>query len=334
MSDDDGLQLPDMPTLSITSKATMRKCTNLLVGDHDIFICSYPKSGTTWTQHIVLSLLMLHQCLQEAPHHYADDGKDLAYEHVSDYAPFFEADKYWKDDSDELIDSIQQNHLNLNHRVFNTHLRGNMIPTRRDKKNMKYGAKCIYVIRSPLDVVISFYYHLSNQVEGNFDQSFDSFFNDWIHGELPYGSWMDHVLSYAPYLNQTPERKETDKGNSCLFLCYEDMVSDLYGSVQKIVAFLDLDTVIAPKHIERMIPSFTFDQMKLNIFKFQPRSVSWKNDFCFLRKGIVGDSKTTSLLSSKQKDQFQQLIQSTKFHSQLELLIDDESVVEKIRSII
>jgi len=276
---------------------------------------------------------------------------------VSHFAPFFEADKYWKNDGDTMIDSIQENHMNLGYRVYNTHLRGNMIPKKShnitnhdDISRINQGsggrggggAKCIYIVRSPLDVCVSFYHHLSNQVEGDFGQSFDSFFSDWVNGTLPYGSWMDHVLSYAPYFKYTKKAKDTiipnnDKSstveNQFLILFYEDMVSDLFSSVQKITSFLDLDTVISAEDIQNILPSFTFDQMKANINRFQPQSVTWKNNFSFLRKGVVGDSQTTSLLSKLQRDEFQELLQSQRFEEKLKLLVEDQEIVEKIKAI-
>ena len=47
-----------MPLLPISSPKTVTKCRNLPLRASDVFICSYPKSGTTWTQQIVLSLLL------------------------------------------------------------------------------------------------------------------------------------------------------------------------------------------------------------------------------------------------------------------------------------
>lgn len=42
--------LPPMPLLPISSSKTISMCRNLELRDSDIFICSYPKSGTTWMQ--------------------------------------------------------------------------------------------------------------------------------------------------------------------------------------------------------------------------------------------------------------------------------------------
>ena len=39
-----------MGLLPITGMKTVYNCKNLPVKKGDIFVCSYPKSGTTWTQ--------------------------------------------------------------------------------------------------------------------------------------------------------------------------------------------------------------------------------------------------------------------------------------------
>lgn len=109
------------------------------------------------------------------------------YNHVSDYAPFFEIDAHWE--GPELASRVRENHARLGTRVFNTHLRFDMLP---------HGSgKFIYLIRSPLDTCVSFYHHLVHQVEGGYEGTFAEFFQDWIRGNIAFGSWIDHILSYA-----------------------------------------------------------------------------------------------------------------------------------------
>ena len=47
--------------------------------------------------------------------------------------------------------------------------------------------------------------------------------------------------------------------------------------------------------------------MKENKNKYQPISVKWKNNFEFIRKGVVGDS--ASIFSSEQERQFDEMLQ-------------------------
>jgi Sulfotransferase domain. len=192
---------------------------------------------------------------------------------VSDFAPFFEIDPHWNENG--LIPDIQKRHEQLGRRVFNTHLRGDMLP-----HPIEMG-KFIYITRSPLDTCVSFYHHLTNQVEGGYNGSLDEFFHEWIKGELPFGSWMDHFCSYSPLVAR----------NQILHLCFEEMVTDLPKCVEAIMDFLELDNVLTKDDVMNVLPSFEFTNMRNHLDKFQPKSVSWKNDFRFLRRGCVGDYK-------------------------------------------
>lgn len=265
-----------MPFLPITSPETIKKCASLPLRETDIFICSYPKSGTTWLQHVVLSLLISHL---EKNSVYVPP-----YSHVSVYAPFFEIDPHW-DDAGELAPSIRENHALIGRRIFNTHLRFDMLP------ETGKGGKFIYIVRSPLDACVSFYYHLSHQVEGGFEGSFDDFFCDWLSGDIVYGAWDDHISSYAgAFANTCGMRAKLDDGREFLFLCYEEMIADLPKVVDVLTKFLGFDI---PREIQtNLLPTFSFAHMKASIDRFQPKSVQWKHQFSFLRRGRTGDRRS------------------------------------------
>lgn len=296
----------NFPLLPLTSPQTLELCHNLPLLSSDIFICSYPKSGTTWMQHIVLSLL-----LTDA----RDRGRDIPdYRHVSDYAPFYEIDPHWElcdGDCDGLYclkQEIQDQHSRLGRRVFNTHLRWNMLPSLLQESSSDYSdddaPKFIYVVRSPLDACVSFYHHLSSQKEGQYVQGFSAFFEDWCNGKIPFGSWKDHIASFADGLVEQNVCRSSDgsfekKCRKVMVVLYEDLVHNLAAEVDRISRFLGLD--ISEKKKGHLLPTFSFDSMKKdsNISKFQPKSVTWIGDFKFLRKGCIGDS--SSLITKEQE---------------------------------
>ena len=256
------------------------------------------------------------------------DG-DIAYNHVSDYAPFFEIDAHWQSSSSDndtkiLAESVRKNHDRVGCRVFNTHLRWNMLPKQRkprsgtqssdgnDKERPQCG-KFIYVTRNQIDVVASFYHHLSNQIEGTYTDTFETFFRDWMDGKIPFGSSLHHLISFAgafadnSYDTTFGGNDNIDDGSSSsggrndqplLLLSYEQMKSNLRTEVLRIISFLNLTHI--PSHVleDEILPSFEFSSMKNNIEKFQPKSVGWLNGFQFLRRGVTGDGKKLLLNKS------------------------------------
>jgi hypothetical protein len=363
---------PPMPLLPITSPSTISSCHNLPLRPTDIFICSYPKSGTTWTQHIVLTLLLADRKYQAA----ADDDdiagcatnkndqqkKDISYNHVSDYAPFYEVDAHWEQPVEQQQDTsssskrllaawIRKNHDRLGRRVFNTHLRWDMLPKRREvtldndsdsngnqdgqtaekvsdgssinEQQRPQCGKFIYITRNQMDVVASFYHHLSNQKEGTYTESFVTFVHDWMDGmKIPFGSSLYHLLSFAVGFadnsyargdgdldqrssssinsnNNNSSVIHDDDNQPLLLLSYENMKSNLRASILRIISFLNLINIPMDVLDTEILPSFTFHVMKDNIEKFQPKSVGWLNGFQFLRRGVSGDGRMLMMMNDR-----------------------------------
>ena len=309
-----------MPLLPITSQQTIDLCASLPMRPKDVFICSYPKSGTTWTQHIVLSLLVKSES-KKYRGNIEDAARELQYNHVSDYAPFYEVDHHWNVKDKNLIGSVRESHGRLGRRVFNTHLRWDMLPAKMEDDALspcsapgikdKKEAKFVYLIRSPMDVCLSFYCHLSNQEEGCYAKSYEDFFNEWIEGKIAFGSYIDHILSFALAFADPGE------GREILLVSYEDMISDLSAAVAKIANFIEAD--VTEEEIEELLPTFTFQHMKTDLDRFQPRSVTWKNDFKFLRRGVSGDSLTVATDAQRNK---------------LKAWFEKEKFAEKLKSIL
>jgi sulfotransferase len=343
-------RLPAMPLLTISSPVTVAACAAFSLRSTDIFICSYPKSGTTWLQHITISLLLSHLEHQNATkttiHPPPPTLPTLPpYKHVSDYAPFFEIDAHWTttktDESGgnewQLIPSIQENQERIGRRIFNTHLRYDMLPSTLER-GATSSAKFIYIIRSPIDVCVSFYHHLSHQVQGGYQGDWDDFYQSWLLGDtLPYGEWDHHVLSYASLLTLTASESDDppvntirlDDGREFLFLLYEDLMDDLPTAVGQLVEFLGLQ--VSVERQQSLLPTFSFDSMKSNIDQFQPKSVQWRDQFSFLRRGKAGLG--SSVLTENQRADFARRVE----HSALQRLVSTEpksKVLSKIATML
>lgn len=127
----------------------------------DVFISSYPRSGTTLTQWIL---------------HLLSHGDEALPEHLTKASPWFERSLAIGELSVEELDRYESP------RVFKSHLPREWLPD---------GARYVYVERAVQDVLVS-YYHFYRSYLG-FDGSLDEFYERFMDGRVQYGSWFEHV---------------------------------------------------------------------------------------------------------------------------------------------
>jgi methylamine dehydrogenase accessory protein MauD len=127
----------------------------------DIFIVTYPRSGTTWMQ------MILHQLTTQ--------GK-MDFPHITTVCPWFER---------SLKDGTAYDALPAP-RVFKSHLPYRKIP--------KGPCKYIYVARDGKDVAVSYYHFYTTHM--GFKGTFAEFFERFLRGEVQYGSWFRHVRGW------------------------------------------------------------------------------------------------------------------------------------------
>lgn len=248
---------------------TLSDCSD---GRKTLFISSYPKSGTTWMQAIIYNLL---------------SNGNQNFKHISEYSPFFEIEKTWMVPQDGSTMTLKQiyedNHRQLNWRVFNTHLRWDMMPK---APNMRY----IYVVRNGKDVALSFFQHLSNQDDADcFTGSLLDFVNQWCDGVIPFGNWINHLQSWMEaYQNHNSVVVDGQEQPTILLVRYEDMIAQPLECVLRIISHLELE--INAERAQELLQYVSFDYMKTHQEQYMPISVPWKECYSFIRNGKVGDS--------------------------------------------
>ncbi len=133
--------------------------------EDDLFIVSYPKSGTTLMQ------MMLYQMTSAG---------SMEIPHIDCVAPWIEL--WFLRGMAKMLDSLPSP------RFFKSHLRYEWIPK---------GGKIIYILRDFRDVAVSSYYHFC-LVTGK-QPPLNTYIDDFLQKKGPlFGSWFEHAKSWLP----------------------------------------------------------------------------------------------------------------------------------------
>ncbi len=134
----------------------------------DIFIVTYPRSGTTWVQMILY--LLTH------------DGK-IDFQHISMVSPFLERFLIFN------IMTIAELEDYPSPRIIKSHLSYNAIP--------KGPCKYIYIVRNGKDVLVSFFHFYQSHL--GFKGTFSEFFERFMRGKVQFKSWFKHVAGWLEH---------------------------------------------------------------------------------------------------------------------------------------
>lgn len=216
----------------------------------DIFIATYPKCGTTWTQYIVW---LIH-----------NNGQPLsASQTISEVSPHLE------EVGQEAIAKLPSP------RIIKTHLPDDLIPYHSE-------AKYIYVARNPFDCAVSFYHHTRGFIK-HYDfaeGTFDDFFECFITGEVDFGDYFDNLLSWYHHKDDI----------NVLFLTYENMKANPKESIIKIANFLGskyIEIIKNKQILNQIITQSNFENMSKNQQRWSSKRP--ENMPPFIRQGKVGD---------------------------------------------
>ncbi|XP_039211406.1 amine sulfotransferase-like [Crotalus tigris] len=192
-------------------------------------------------------------------------------------------------------------------------------------------ARIIYVLRNPKDVLVSTYHFSKITPVRETPKDFDTFLEWFLAGKVPSSLWLDHVEGWYTHKDDF----------NILFLSYEEMKKDLRRSVLKICSFLgkkltakEVDDVVdkatfdnmkvdsranytfihsdivdcrkklTANEVDDVVDKVTFDNMKVDSranYTFMPSDIVDCSKGDFLRKGTVGDWKSTMTVAQNEK---------------------------------
>lgn len=255
---------------------------------NDLFVATYPKNGTTWTQHIVYLIL--------------NDGKPIpADKRLNQEFPHLE----------EVGAEFVKNRAAVSggFRLIKTHLPYGITP-------QNPVAKYIYIIRNPKDTCVSFYHHTRGFVKHyDFaDGSFDTYFRLFCEGKVDFGDYFTCVRSWLDHKDDV----------NVLFLTYESLRTDPRAGILKIAEFLDAS--VYPTRLLDNDEEILKEVLEHSSLKsMQKDSKRWSSDrpkehTPFIRKGSMGG--WNELLKPEQIEILDEKMRQTCSKEELELLGD------------
>ncbi|XP_027208509.1 luciferin sulfotransferase [Penaeus vannamei] len=240
----------------------------------DVWVVTYPKAGTTWTQELVWCLM------------FDMDSEEAKLELMKRF-PFFEFDSL-VDSSLEVPGMRADDPMKPGNtwkilqtlkspRTIKSHLPVALLP----KQLWTAHPKIIYVCRDPRDVCVSYYFHCI-KLEG-YTGNFDEFVKIFIGDMITYSPIWPHILDFWRRRHQS----------NILFIRFEDMKEDLPAVVMKVAKFLG--KAVTEEEVERLADHCSFGSMSKNLAANNETFVEAPTEAAkgikFMRKGMVGDWK-------------------------------------------
>uniref|UniRef100_A0A8C5QS60 Sulfotransferase n=2 Tax=Leptobrachium leishanense TaxID=445787 RepID=A0A8C5QS60_9ANUR len=155
-------------------------------------------------------------------------------------------------------------------RIIATHLHYDSMP----KSLLNKETKKLVVIRNPKDTAVSLFHFYNNNPRLPSYSSFDSFFPDFLNGNVCFGSYFDHAVAWNEQLDN----------DNILLMTFEEMKADLEAAIKKIADFFCYP--LTEEQVKNLADRGSFKSMKEKSI-----DTHGKMGHVFFRKGEVGDWK-------------------------------------------
>ncbi|XP_072170394.1 sulfotransferase 1C4-like [Diadema setosum] len=261
----DGIWYP-----SVVLKSSIEGLRSFEVRPDDVWVITFPKSGTHWIIEIVALILnegypekvdrtLLSSAAEmiNMEQKFPTKKEDLA---NLDMSPFL-----------DVIDKA------LSPRVILTHIRLNRMP-----RDMLKKAKAIYCVRNPKDITTSWFnfYSVSKIVGLKWEDNFEQF----LQGKMYWGSWPAHVK----------EALDSRGEKNLLIVQYEELLRDPMTGVRKIAEHIGRP--LSDEVLERVVMNSSLSEMKETYHKLvesgRENLTRGPGLNSFLNKGKIGQWKT------------------------------------------
>lgn len=225
----------------------------------DIFICTPPKCGTTWTQALVAMLVF---------------GKADHGEKPGIISPWIDSEIAPLDEYLEIVDAQK-------HRRF--------IKTHSPLDGIPHYNECHYIVvmRDPRDALFSMMNHRDNltneQVAAMLLRRGENEIDDWIDGRLdPDNFDLQTIETHTHFLKSYWDYRDLPNVH---LTHYFDMKQDLRSHIAKLANILDVR--LTKDQLDEMTEAGTFENMQKKGEQFAPASGSgiWKQEKSFFASG-------------------------------------------------
>ncbi len=235
--------------------------------DTDVFVCTPPKAGTTWTQTLCCLLLFGWREFDIRP---------------SDISPWYDATFEPVEEINALIEA--QDHR----RLLKTHTPLDGIP---------YNSQRTYVTvyRDPRDVYFSALNHKDNVTLNDFsigpEDDISAPFREWVHA--PAGNGGSASGSLERFIVHFKSFKRFGHLANLHFFHYSDMKRNLPAAIAALAGVLGVE--VTQDDIAQISRIGDFQNMRKNASQFSPDAKTgiWKNNEQFFNKGTGGQWRDT-----------------------------------------
>lgn len=223
----------------------------------DVFVATFPKSGTTWTQQVLMLLK-----------NRGEQG-DIP---VMRAIPWIE--RLISAEGQDGIDMLNkvEGHTADGGRWFKAHSPYQFIPKGS-------GVKYIVATRNPKDTMVSMFHHARSKVEFQYEGDWNNWYEIFLKGKCESGDWFDFTLGYWNAAKEDP--------SAFLFFTFEEMKRDPKSVIRKIANFVEIPYDDAL--IDLVAEKSSFKAMKNN--PLANCSQVAQKGLPHMRKGEVGDWK-------------------------------------------